>query len=118
MDVGLVLDEVLDKCGTSRPAIDPSAQFGVERTSPIQQQCRCCRLLEMARIHERFVHGGKIVGIRIKARANAIGVAEGGKKLQRSGKQASAAEEIDQPLCAGTDEAIAYARRDDSAGIE
>ncbi len=118
VDVGLVLDEVLDKCGTSRPAIDPPAQLGVERDGPIQQQRRCGRVLEMARIHERFVHRGKIVGIRIETRANAIDVAERGKELERSGKKASAVEEIDQPPCAGTDEAIAYRRRDDCAGIE
>ena len=102
VDVGLVLDEVLDKCGTSRPAIDPPAQLGVERDGPIQQQRRGGRVLEMARIHERFVHRGKIVGIRIKTRANAVDVAERGKKLERSGKKASAVEEIDQPPCAGT----------------
>ena len=101
VNVGLVRDEVLDKCGTSRPAIDPPSQFGVERDGPIQQQRRCGRVLEMARIHERFVHRGKIVGIRIKTCANAIDVAERGKELERSGKKASAVEEIDQPPCAG-----------------
>ena len=51
-------------------------------------------------------------------RANAVDVAEGGKKLERSGKQASLVEEIDQPSGAGLDEAIADRRRDDGAGIE
>ena len=59
-------------------------------------------MLEMAGIHERFVHRGKIVAIRIKTGANAIDVAERGKELERSGKKASAVEEIDQPLCAGS----------------
>ena len=45
VDVGLVRDEVLDKCGTSRPAIDPPSQFGVEHDGPIQQQRRCGRVL-------------------------------------------------------------------------
>ena len=98
VDVGLVLDEVLDKSRTSRPAIDPPAQFGVERDRPIQQQRRCGRVLEMARIRERFVHRSKIVGIRIETRTNAIDVAERGKELERSRKKASAVEEIDQPL--------------------
>ena len=118
VDVGLVRDEVLDKCGTSRPAIDPPAQLGVERDRPIQQQRRYGRVLEMARIHERFVHRSKIVGIRIETRTNAVDVAERGKELERSRKKASAVEEIDQTPCAGTDEAIAYRRRDDCAGIE
>src|SRR5262245_4549724 len=72
----------------------------------------------MARIHERFVHRGKIVGVRIKTCANAIDVAERGKELERSWEEASAVEEIDQPHCAGTDEPIAYPWRDDGTGIE
>src|SRR5262245_30442106 len=72
----------------------------------------------MAGTHERFVHRGKIVGIRIKTGANAINVAERGKELERSGKKASAVEEIEQPPGAGKDEAIAYRRRDDCAGID
>ena len=118
VNVELVRDEVLDKCGTSRPAIDPPSQLGVERDGPIQQQRRCGRVLEMAGTHERFVHRGKIVAIRIKTCANAIDVAERGKELERSGKKASAVEEIEQPPCAGSDEAIAYRRRDDCAGID
>jgi len=72
----------------------------------------------MARIHERFVHRGKIIAIRIETCANAIDVAERGKEFERSWKKASAVEEIDQRFCTGTDEAIAYRRRDDGAGIE
>jgi hypothetical protein len=49
----------------------------------------------MAPIHERFVHRGKIVGVRIETCANAIDVAERGKELQRSREKASAVEEID-----------------------
>src|SRR5262245_45761037 len=112
VDVGLVRDEVLDKCGTSRPVIDPTAQLGVERDRPIQQQRRCGRVLQMARIHERFVHRGKIVAIRIQIFANAINVTKRSKELERSGKKASAVEEIDQPPGTRTDEALAYRRRD------
>src|SRR5215472_769501 len=75
----------------------------------------------MARIHERFVHRGKIVGTRgalIETGANAIDVAERGKELERSREKASAVEEIDQPLSAGLDQAIAYRRHNDCAGIE
>ena len=90
------------KCGTSRLAIDPPSQFGVERDGPIQQQRRCGRVLEMAGIQERFVHCGKIVCIRIETCPNAIDVAERGKELERSGKKASAVEEIEQPLGAGS----------------
>src|SRR5205823_3088146 len=45
-------------------------------------------------------------------------VAECGKELERLGKKAPAVEEIDQPHCTGIDEAIAYRRRYDCAGIE
>src|SRR5262249_49281800 len=115
---GLVLDEVLDKSGASRPAVDPPAQLGVERDGPIQQQRRRCRVLEMARKQERFVDRCKIVCIPIKASTDAIDIAKRGKKLKRSGKQASALEEIDHPPCARMEEAIAYRRRNDCAGIE
>jgi hypothetical protein len=107
-----------DKCRTSRPAIDKPAQLGVEGDGAIEQQFGGCRMLEMTCKHERFVHGGEIVRIRIKARANAIDVAKSGKKFERSGKQASAMKEIDQPLCAGTDEAIAHRRGNDCPGIK
>ena len=108
MDVGLVFNEVLDKFGTSRPAVDPPAQLGVDRDRPIQQQRRYGRMLEMARIRERFVHRNKIVGIRIETRTNAVDVAERGNELQRSRKKASAVEEIDQTPRARMNEAIAY----------
>src|SRR5262249_50876588 len=116
--VGLVRDEVLDKCGPSRPAIDPSSHFVIECDRPIQQQCSYGLVLEMARKHERFVHRGKIVAIRIETCAHAIDVAERGKELECSRKKASAVEEIDQPSCPGTDKVFRYAGRDDSAGIE
>ena len=45
-----------------------------ERDRPIQQQHCYGRVLEMARIHERFVHRGKIVSIRIETCANAIDI--------------------------------------------
>jgi hypothetical protein len=118
VDIGLVRDEVLDKRGSSRPAIDAPAHLGVERDRPIQQQRCCGRMLQMAGIQERFVHRGKIVRIRIETCANATDVAERGKEFQRSGKKASVVKEIDQPLCAGLDEGIAYRRGDDCAGIE
>src|SRR5215831_17427537 len=75
-------------------------------------------MLEMACIQERFVHGGKIVGTRIKTGANAIDVAERGKELERWREKASAVEEIDQLLSAGLDETIAYRGINDCAGIE
>ena len=72
----------------------------------------------MARIHERFIHRGKIGPSRIETGANGIDIAERGKELERSRKKASAVKKIDQPLCARSDEAIAYRRRDDCAGID
>jgi len=69
-------------------------------------------------VKERLVHRSKIVAIRVETCANAIDVAERGKELERSGKKASAVEEIEQPLCAGSDQVIAYRRRDDCAGID
>src|SRR5215813_14357512 len=72
----------------------------------------------MARIHERFVHQGEIVGICIQTGANAIDVTERGKELQRSGKKPSSLEEIDQTPGARLDETIAYRRRDNCAGIK
>src|SRR6266700_3569896 len=72
----------------------------------------------MAGTHERPVHHCKIVAIRIKTGANAIDVAKRGKEPERLGKKASAVEEIEQSLCAGSDEAIAYRRRDDCACID
>src|SRR5262249_50863559 len=54
----------------------------------------------------------------IQTVANSIDVAEGGKKLERSGKQASALKQIDQPHCAGLDKTIADRRRNNCAGIE
>jgi hypothetical protein len=72
----------------------------------------------MACIHECFVHRGKIVAILINTCANGINVAERGKELERSRNKTFAVEEIDQPLCAGTDETIAYRRRNDCAGID
>jgi hypothetical protein len=72
----------------------------------------------MAGTHERLVHRCKIVAIRIKTGANAIDVAERGKEPERLGKKASAVEEVEQSLCAGSDEAIAYRRRDDCACID
>jgi len=74
VDVGLVCDEVLDKCGTPRPTIDPPSQFGVERDGAIQQQRRCRFVPEMACIHER------------------IDIADRGKELERSRKESSAVE--------------------------
>ena len=65
-----------------------------------------------------MVHRSKIVAIRIKTGANAIDVAKHGKEPERLRKKASAMEEIEQSLCAGSDEAIAYRRRDDCAGID
>jgi len=118
MDVGLVLDEVPDKCGTSRPGIYPPAQLRVEHDGPIQQQRRRGRMLEMARIHECFGHRSEIVCICIETRTNAIDVAERGKKLERSLKNAPAAEEIDQPPGTVADQVVAYRRHDDCAGIE
>src|SRR5437879_12244566 len=67
----------------------------------------------MAGTHERLVYCCKIVAIRIKTGANAIDVAKRGKEPERLGKKDSAAEEVAQSLCAGSDEAIAYRRRDD-----
>src|SRR5437867_12178357 len=67
----------------------------------------------MAGTHERPVHHCKIVAIRIKTGANAIDVAKRGKEPERLGKKASAVGEIEQSVCAGSDEAIAYRRRDD-----
>src|SRR5262245_2008403 len=72
----------------------------------------------MACIHERFVHRGEIVGIRIQTGANAVDAAERATELARSRKKASAVEEIDQPPSAGTDERLAHTRGDDCAGIE
>src|SRR2546429_5035354 len=72
----------------------------------------------MAGTHERPVHHCKIVAIRIKTGANAIDLAKRGKEPERLGKKASAVEEIEQSLCAGSDEAIAYRRRDDCACID
>src|SRR5258708_11307587 len=92
VDVRLVHDEVLDKRGTTRPAIDPTAELGVERDGPIQQQRRCGRVLEVARIHERFVHRGKIVRTCIQIGANALDIAESSEALERSGKKASSVE--------------------------
>src|SRR5262249_55923404 len=43
---------------------------------------------------------------------------ERGKELQRSRKKPSTVEEIEQTPCAGSDETVAYRRRDDCAGIE
>jgi hypothetical protein len=74
--------------------IHPSSQFGVDRDGPIQQQRRHACVLEMARVWERFVHRGKIIGVRIQTRANAIEVAERGKELERSRKKG---------LCGGID---------------
>jgi len=84
----------MDKCGTSRPTINPSAQFGVERDGPIQQQRGCGLVLEMARIHERFVHRCEIAGVRMKTCANAIDVAERGKEFEGSREKG---------LCGGRD---------------
>src|SRR5579862_1618560 len=75
-------------------------------------------MLEMARIHERFVHGARLGGIRVETRANASDIAERGKELERSRKKTSTMEEIDQPFCAGTDNALAHRGGDDCAGIE
>ena len=117
-DVGLVGDEVLHECGASRPRIDPLSHLAVERDGPIQQQRRGGLVLEVARIPQRFIHYGKIVGLSLERCANAIDVAERGKELQRSGEKASAVEEIDQSLCAGRDDAIAHRWCDDCTGIE
>src|SRR6266478_2616264 len=72
----------------------------------------------MAGTHERLVHRCKIVAIRIKTVANAIDVTKRGKEPERLGKKASAGEEIEQSLCAGSDEAIPYRRRDGCARID
>ena len=40
------------------------------------------------------------------------------KELERSRKKTSTMEEIDQPFCAGTDNALAHRGGDDCAGIE
>src|SRR5579862_6095849 len=72
----------------------------------------------MARIQERFIHRGKIVDTRIKSRANAIGVPEGGQELERSREKAFAIEEIDERPCAGRDDVIAYRRRDNCPRIK
>jgi hypothetical protein len=72
----------------------------------------------MAGTQERLVHRSKIVAIRIKTGANAIDVAKRGKEPERLGKKASAVEEIEQSLGAGSDEAIAYRRRDDCACVD
>ncbi len=108
MNIGLVRNEVLDECGTSRAAIDLPSQFGVERDGPIQQQLGGACVLEMARVHQRFVHRGKIVRIRIQTCANAFDVAERGKELERSGQKNSTVKEIDQNLSTRSDEPIAY----------
>src|SRR5947209_9584841 len=110
---GLVLDEVLDKCGASRPGVDPPAQLGVERGGPIQQQRRRRRVLEMARKQERFVDRRKIVCIPVEASTDAIDIAKRAKKLKRSGKQASSLEKVDQPMYARMEESIAYRQRND-----
>src|SRR4029079_14526833 len=90
-----VRDDVLDRCGTSRPAIDPHSKFGVERDGGVQQQPRCSRVLETTRTQKRLVHRQKVVAIRIKRCASAIDVAERGKELQGSGKKAFPAKEIE-----------------------
>jgi len=36
VNIGLVRDEVLDKRGTPRPAVDTAAQLAVERDGPVQ----------------------------------------------------------------------------------
>src|SRR5215472_14996299 len=74
--------------------------------------------MEIAGKHERFVHCGKTPGIHVQTCANAVDIAERGEELERSRKKASAVEEIDQRFCAAADEAFAYRRRDDCAGIE
>jgi hypothetical protein len=63
-------------------------------------------------------HHGRVIATRIEAGANAIDVAERGKELERSGKKTLVMKEIHQPLCAGSDEAVAYLRRDDCANID
>lgn len=50
VEIGLVRDEVLDKCGTSWPVIDPPAQLGVEHDGWVQQQSGYARVLQMAGI--------------------------------------------------------------------
>src|SRR5262249_36808222 len=100
------------------PAIDLSSHLGVEQDGPIQQHRRSGRVMKTAGTDERFIHRGKIVGVRIKIYPNAIDVTKRGKALQPSRKKASAVEEIEQTPCAGSDEAIAYRRRDDCAGIK
>jgi hypothetical protein len=108
----------LDKSGTSRPAIDLPSYLGVEGDEAIQQQLRCARVLETAGSDEPEVHRGRILAFGIQTHADAIDVAKRRKELERSGKKAPTVEEIDQPHCAGIDEAIADRRRDDCARIE
>src|SRR5262249_20920527 len=92
VNIGLVRDEVLDKRGTPRPAVDPTAEptaeLSIERDGSIQQQRRGGRVLKVARIHERFVHGGKVVCIGIQTGANTLDVAKRCKELERAGKKA------------------------------
>jgi len=61
--------------------------FGVERDGSIQQQLGFACVLEMARIHQRLLHRGKIVRIRIETCANALDVARAAKNLSVRGRR-------------------------------
>ena len=53
-----------------------------------------------------------------KSRTDRVEIAKRGKELERAGQQASALKQLQQPLGAGLEEALAYRWHDDRAGID
>ncbi|HEY1307941.1 MAG TPA: hypothetical protein VGF24_30520 [Vicinamibacterales bacterium] len=73
---------------------------------------------EAASADERFIYGIEIVPALIRSGANAVEIAERGKKLQRAWQQALALKQLEQPAGAGSEKAVAHRWRHERAGVD
>ena len=67
---------------------------------------------------ERIIDGSRIVGVFAKSRTDRVEIAKRRKELECAGQQAFALKQLQQPLGAGLEEALAHRWRHDRAGVD
>ena len=67
---------------------------------------------------ERIIDRSRLVGVFAKSRTDRVEIAKRRKELEGAGQQAVALKQLQQPLGAGLEEALAHRWHDDRAGVD
>jgi hypothetical protein len=109
---------MLDEGEAAEASIDVCAELGIERDGSLQQEGRDGLVLETAGADARFIDGRQIGHVFVKRGANSLEITKRRKEFERAGKQAFAPKQLQQPLGAGLEEALARRWHHDRAGVD